>query len=178
MKPIAEMTQVELAAFVQFHLRKKDVSVILSGGASVAFYSDNQYVSADLDLICTLFTKQRAIEEVMQRLGFSQKGRYFTHPDTAFFVEFPPGPLSVGKEPVHKIEEYELETGILKIISPTDCVKDRLLGYFYWGDRQSLQQAILVAQMNPIDLAEIERWATKEGKLSDFGKIREQLIRP
>lgn len=148
MKSIPEMTQVELAAFVQSHLQEKGVNVILSGGASVAFYSDNQYISADLDLICTLFTKQRTIEEVMHTLGFVQKGRYFKHPDTKFFVEFPPGPLSVGKEPVQKIEEYELETGTLKIISPTDCVKDRLLGYFHWGDRQSLEQAILVARGN------------------------------
>ncbi len=176
MKPIREMSQIELAAFVQTHLQTQGVSVILSGGASVAFYSDNQYVSADLDLICTLFTKQRILEEVMRSLGFIQKGRYFTHPDTQFLVEFPPGPLSVGKEPVKKIEEFELETGTLKIISPTDCVKDRLLAYFHWGDRQSLEQAVLVARGNPVDLAEIERWAEVEGKRDDFLTLKTRLL--
>lgn len=176
MKAIREMSQIELAAFVQTHLQAEGVSVILSGGASVAFYSDNQYVSADLDLICTLFTQQRLIEEVMQALGFVQKGRYFMHPDTKFFVEFPPGPLSVGKEPVQKIEEFELETGTLKIISPTDCVKDRLLAYFHWGDRQSLEQAVLVARANPVDLAEIERWAEVEGKRDHFLTIKPRIL--
>lgn len=176
MKSIAEMTQIELAAFVQSHLEEKGVSVILSGGASVAFYSDNQYVSADLDLVCTLFTKQRTIETVMETLGFTPKGRYFTHPNTTFFVEFPPGPLAVGKEPVQKIDEHQLETGTLKIISPTDCVKDRLLGYFHWGDRQSLEQAVLVAKGNPVDFTEIERWAKVEGKLDDFLNIKTRLI--
>lgn len=71
MKSIREMSQIEVAAYVQTHLQAQGVSVILSGGASVAFYSDNQYVSADLDLVCTLFTKQRIIEEVMHTLGRS-----------------------------------------------------------------------------------------------------------
>lgn len=112
----------------------------------------------------------------MRSLGFIQKGRYFTHPDTQFLVEFPPGPLSVGKEPVKKIEEFELETGTLKIISPTDCVKDRLLAYFHWGDRQSLEQAVLVARGNPVNLAEIERWAEVEGKRNDFLNIKTRLL--
>jgi hypothetical protein len=111
----------------------------------------------------------------MQSLGFNLKGRYFTHPDTKFFIEFPPGPLAVGKEPVQKIEEHKLATGTLKIISPTDCMKDRLLGYFHWGDKQSLKQAILVAKMNTVDIGEIERWAGAEGKLEDFLEIKEQL---
>lgn len=36
MKPISAMTQVELAAFVQSHLRENKIYVILSGGAAVS----------------------------------------------------------------------------------------------------------------------------------------------
>jgi hypothetical protein len=34
MKTISKMTQVELAAYVQSHLLKKGITVILSGGAA------------------------------------------------------------------------------------------------------------------------------------------------
>jgi hypothetical protein len=36
MKPVEEMTQGELAAFVQSHLRAREISVVLSGGAAVS----------------------------------------------------------------------------------------------------------------------------------------------
>ena len=176
MKPIQEMTQIELAAYVQTRLRRKGIEMILSGGASVAFYSSNQYVSFDLDLVNAYFAKSQDIREIMQLLGFAEKGRYFVHPDTQFFVEFPPGPLAVGKEPVKKINEHQLETGKLRVISPTDCVKDRLLGYFYWNDRQSLEQAILVARAHPIEIEELERWAIVEGKQEVFKAVQSRLI--
>ncbi len=71
MKSIKEMTQGELAAFIQSHLWEKGID----------------------------------------------------------FVEFPPGPLAVGVEPVKQVNELKFSTGMLRIISPTDCVKDRLAGY-------------------------------------------------
>lgn len=175
MKPVREMSQIELAAFVQSNLRENGVEVILSGGASVAFYSSNQYVSMDVDLVNAYFAKHQILETVMKSLGFTEKGRYFIHPDTNFFVEFPVGPLAVGKEPVKKIDEFSLPTGTLRIISPTDCVKDRLLGYFYWGDRQSLEQAVTVTGMNQVDLEEIERWSGVEGKLEEYLAIKRRF---
>ena len=66
------------------------------------------------------------------------------------------------------MDEHKLPTGILRIISPTDCVKDRLAGYYHWNDLQCLEQASLVAEAIKIDLEEIERWSKVEGKLGEF----------
>ena len=57
---------------------------------------------------------------------------------------------------------------ILKLLSPTDCIKDRLAAYYHWNDIQSLDQAILVAKGNKIDLKEIERWSINEGMIDKF----------
>jgi len=65
----------------------------------------------------------------------------------------------------------------LQIISPTDCVKDRLAHYYHWGDRQCLQQAILVAAKHDIDLKEIQEWSKSEGKFDEFEKIKKDLER-
>ena len=51
MKGIGKMTQAEVAAFVQSHLRKYKIYVTLSGGAAVSIYTVNRYVSADVDLV-------------------------------------------------------------------------------------------------------------------------------
>ena len=175
MKSIKEMTNAELAAFVESHLRNKGIDVILSGGACVSIYSSNRYVSMDLDLINTRFAKRRRIRDAMREIGFSEEGRYFKHPDTEFFIEFPGGPLSVGDEPVKEIVELKLDTGTLRMISPTDCVKDRLAGYYYWDDLQCLDQAVLVASSNEISMEEIERWSKVVGKLEDFNSFKGRI---
>ena len=41
----------------------------------------------------------------------------------------------------------------------------------YSNDQQCLQQAILVAQHNNVDLEEVKRWSATEGKLAAFEKI-------
>jgi hypothetical protein len=168
MKSISKMTQAELATYVQSHLQKKGITVILSGGAAVAIYTVNKYVSADIDLVDVYFAARKKIIEAMKEIGFSEKNRYFIHPDTKHIVEFPPGPLSVGEEPVRRIKEIKFSTGILRVISPTDCVKDRLAAYYFWNDQQSLAQAILVAKYNRISISEIKRWSQTTGNMKEF----------
>ena len=175
MKTVNKMTQAELAAYVQSHLQAKGISVILSGGAAVAIYTENKYVSADIDLINVNFVNQKKIVEAMKEIDFSEKNRYFIHPDTKHFVEFPPGPLSVGEEPVKRIIEIKFSTGLLRVISETDCVKDRLAAYYFWNDQQSLAQAILVAKSTRINMSEIKRWSQTTRNLNRFKTFQERL---
>lgn len=175
MKPVVDMTQAELGAYVQSRLGAKGIDVVLSGGAAVAFYTSGKYVSRDLDLVNRYSARRSEISAAMNELGFHQVGRHFEHPDSEFFVEFPPGPLSFGEESITEVRELELETGILRIISPTDCVKDRLAWYYHHGDRQCLSQAILVSRDHQVDIDEIRRWSKGEGKLAAFEEIRPQL---
>ena len=175
MKPVAEMTRLEFAAFVAAEFRRRKINVVLSGGSCVSIYSQEKYVSMDLDFVNAGFAKRPQIKEAMEALGFCEENRYFRHSDAKFLVEFPPGPLAVGEEPVKQIDEIETATGIVRILSPTDCVKDRLTWYYHSNDTQCLQQAILVATANPVDLAEIGRWSTVEGKHNVFVQIKDKL---
>jgi hypothetical protein len=61
MKPVEAMTQGELGAFVQSHLREKGIIVVLSGGASVSIYSNGRYVSRDLDMVNVYSEKRHTI---------------------------------------------------------------------------------------------------------------------
>jgi len=176
MKPVHAMTQAEVAAYVQDHLRKRGIEVVLSGGATVAIYTSDKYVSYDIDLVNIYAVDRKKIKTAMEEIGFREVGRHFEYPGTQIFVEFPPGPLSVGEEAIQQVVEIEYETGILKVISPTECVKDRLSAYYHWGDQQCLTQAILVAQDNKIDMDEIRRWSKAEGMKPKFEHIQGRLI--
>jgi hypothetical protein len=175
MKQIGSMSQVELAAYIQDSLDREGIKVVLSGGSAVSFYSSDKYVSKDLDLINANFAKRSRIRLVMEKIGFQEQGRYFMNPQTQFFVEFPDGPLSVGEEPVKEISEFELATGTLRVVSATDCVKDRLCAFYFWNDQQGLAQAILVAESQKVNLKEVKRWSIVEGKEHEYEIFKSKL---
>jgi hypothetical protein len=175
MKRIKSMSQVELAAYIQDALQADGIHVVLSGGSAVSFYSSDKYVSKDLDLVNAGFARRSQIKAVMEGLGFLEKGRYFTHPATDLLVEFPDGPLSVGEEPVEEVSEFALATGTLKVLSATDCVKDRLCAFYFWNDLQGLEQAALVAKNQTVSLKEIKRWSKVEGKEKEYKLFEKKL---
>jgi hypothetical protein len=174
-KSVAKMSLGELAAFVSTRLREHGIEAVLSGGACVSIYTDNRYVSHDLDFVENAPTERKRMAEALVEIGFFEKDRYFKHPDTDFIVEFPAGPLAVGSEPVGQIEEREYSTGRLSLLSPTDCVKDRLAAYYHWSDPQCLEQALLVTEAESVDLREIRRWSKAENKAAEFERIRKRL---
>ena len=73
-------------------------------------------------------------------------------------------------------DEITTDTGTVRIISPTDCVKDRLSWFYHSKDTQCLEQAVLVAAANPVDILEIERWSKAEGMSHLLNQIRHRLV--
>ena len=175
MKPVSQMTQIELAAYVNSHLTEQGISVVLSGGAAAAYRSNNRYTSYDIDLVNIYLVPRKKIIDAMGMIGFVEEYRHFKHPDSKWVVEFPKGPLSVGDEPIDKVDDIRFSTGILKILSASDGVKDRLAWFYYYQDQQCLQQAIWIAQSNNVDLAEIERWSLNEGKEAEYKQFLKGL---
>jgi len=162
------MTPGELGAFVQAVLRKQGIDVVLSGGMVAQIYSANQYTSRDLDLVPTFSGKRRIIKAAMLTIGFASRGDISSTLTPSFWSSSPPGPLTVGDEPIKAVNEIRYSTGVLRLISPTDCVKDRLAAFYFWGDRQSLSQALMVAKAKRVNLTEIRRWSRSAGMEQDY----------
>lgn len=168
MKAVKDMNLGELAAYICSHLETQGIICTLSGGACVSIYSENQYMSNDLDFIENGWNSRQTINDAMNLIGFVEQNRYYVHSESNYFVEFPKGPLSIGSEPILNISTLEFPTGVLRILSPTDCVKDRLAAYYFWDDLQSLEQARLVAQRHDVDFSDLERWSKTENNLKKY----------
>jgi hypothetical protein len=173
MTKLSKLTITELAATICESLLAEGVQATLSGGACAEIYSSRKYVTGDLDFVVNYISPDNRvkIEKVMTKLGFKNNGRIFINPTIAYSVEFPPGPLGIGDEYKVTPVEMQLATGRLFLLSATDCVKDRLTGYFYGNDAQCLEQAVMICQMNKTDLENIRTWAKREGcldKLQEF----------
>lgn len=140
----------------------------------VSIYTNNRYQSFDLDFVS--LADRAKIKRAMESLGFIQKaGRHFVHPGSKFFVEFPGSAILVGNSPVTEFQELSVGGNTLKLLTPTDCVKDRLAAFYHWYDRQGLDQAVWVATAQPIKLAEIEKWSVAENKFKEFEEFRRAL---
>jgi len=167
----------DLAIFISDHLTRNGIDAVLTGGACVSIYSGNKYVSPDLDFVLISFEKRNRLRAIMRAAGFYLESGHFKHEDTHFFIEFLPPPPSIGDEPVKDISILSKKGLDLKLLSPTDCIKDRLAAYYHWNDRQSLEQALLVCRAKPFDLEEIRRWSAKENMTDKFDAFRTRLKR-
>ena len=137
----------------------------------INIYSYNKFMSYDLDFVS--HGREKDISTVLTGLGFKKKGsRHFIREDCPFFVEFVSPPLAIGNEPVKNCEEIDTPQGTIVLLTPTDCVKDRLAAYYHWNDPQALNQAIAVVNNQEVDLKEVKRWSIKEGHEEKFKKFK------
>jgi hypothetical protein len=180
--PITEQTTaIELAALVSQALELAGIKATLSGGGAVSLYTHNRYRSNDLDFVTT--ARRDTLAAALLPLGFAlaSDGRHFGHPTTALFLEFPSGPLEFGRRVVHHDDVPRLLTpwGPLRVITPTQCVMDRLAAFWHWHDRQSWDQAVLVASQQAIDYEELIAQAESEGAdPRDIARLRDQATHP
>jgi hypothetical protein len=174
MKSLQSMSLEQLATYIATHLENNNIPVVLVGGACVSIYTHNKYQTSDLDFIERYHTKRTDLKKVLGAIGFTEKNRYFIHPDCHYFLEFPAGPISVGDEPVKQLNEKTSKEGLLKLLTPTDCIKDRLAAFYHWNDMQSLQQALWVAAAAPFNMSNIKNWSKKEGMLVKFKQFEKR----
>lgn len=151
----------ELADYVSEELRKRDIDVILVGGACVTIYSENRYQSYDLDYVT--YEDMKKVKKALLDIEFIEKAGYFQHPGCPWFVEFVSPPAAVGNEYVRDFGSIETRFGKVKLLRPVDSVKDRLGAFYHWNDRQGLEQAINICLEQDINLSEVEQWSFSEG---------------
>ncbi len=173
MKFTKKLTLEQFAVAVAAELKKHDIDVILTGGAVVSIYSTGKYVSKDADFLSA--TDHNTIKQVMTKLGFKNIGKDFYHNDTDFSVEFPGSQLIIGNSPMKPEGKIKGQNFTLRLLSPTQCVMDRLAAFYHWRDRQSLDQALLVAQGHPIKIKVIEKWSKSEGEENKFNEFLNKL---
>ncbi len=163
----------ELAAMIYQQLKKDGIDAILVGGSCVTIYSSNKYISQDLDYASHADTIE--IKNSLAKLGFVKKGKYFVHPDCEFLIDFVASSVAIGEEIIRDFNKMKTRHGDFKLLMVEDCVKDRLASFFYWNDRQSLEQAVTVCLDHKINMKNIHNWAKRENHEKKFLQFEEEL---
>jgi hypothetical protein len=171
----ARSTLAEVAAVVGHALKTAGIDAVLTGGACATIYSKGEFQSLDLDFILAGGADRKVLDGAMAAAGFGRAGDHYVHPKTRFFVEFPRGPLSIGKDSAVEPVRLRLARRWVKALSATDSCRDRLAAYFFWNDLSSLKAAVAIARSNKVDLRSIARWSGEEGHGERFEEFRREV---
>lgn len=163
----------DLAGFISEELRSEGIDVILVGGACVTIYSENRYLSHDLDFVT--YEDLKKVKKVLLRLGFYEHAGSFRQKECLWIVEFVSPPVSVGDEPISEFSQVKTSFGSIKMLRAVDSVKDRLAAFYYWGDRQGMEQAISICLAVDVDFEELRVWSKKEKQMNKFEKFLESF---
>ncbi len=153
-------TLADVCFAVSAALNAHGMTAVLTGGSAAAFYAPQTYMSYDADFILSGNEPLREVAAALAPIGFERYGRsrIFTHPKSEFTVDFPKGPLAVGRD-----------------YTPNDCVRDRLAHFYYWSDYIALNAAVGVAVQGAdrINMATLRAWTERESpeflaKLAEF----------
>ena len=167
----------EVAVSVAAALRRSKIRAVLTGGACATLHSGGAYQSSDLDFILQSTVTVQRLDAAMGSIGYRRKRDHYEHPSAPFFVEFPPGPLSIGRDLAIKPITYRIGPTSVRILSATDSVRDRLAAFYHWNDPQSLSTALEIALRHNVDMKKIRAWSIEEGSEEGFLRFAEELKR-
>jgi len=169
-----------LAARISSKLNEHGVRTVLCGGSCVTVYAKGRYATRDFDFVLSSSYPDSDVAGALAELGYlpdpSVSGA-FTHPDEEMVVDIRPAPPSLGDEPTGEPAVLAVGRYKLVLLSPTDCVKDRLAHFYFYRDRQGCEQAILVCLAQRVNMREVGRWSRAEGQASGFAEFRRELNR-
>lgn len=161
----ASATHVEVAFAVCTALERSGETAVLCGGSAASYYVPDRYRSLDLDFVLRTGTAPHLVNRALAELGYERVSEgYYGHPALPFSVEFPVGPLAIGRDAVTTWRTDRRGDAQLHVLTPYDVVRDRFMHYWAWGDETAFRAAVAIARAHrdEIDLATFAAWTAAE----------------
>ncbi|MEK7349095.1 MAG: hypothetical protein AABZ94_09505 [Candidatus Eisenbacteria bacterium] len=175
MKVGARSSLADVAVAAGDALRRAGIRAVLTGGACANLYSGGAYESMDADFVLSGSPAVKDLDDALGVLEFRRRGDRYVHDLVPFFVEFPRGPLGIGKD-IRIRAVWRSRRGAKTLaLSATDSCRDRLAAYYHWRDRQSLSAAVAIALRHPVGLRKIREWSRHEGHPEGYATFLSEL---
>lgn len=165
MKLTGSASLVDVAFAVCTALDRAGTIAVLTGGSAATYYVPERYQSLDVDFVLRAVPQRHVVDEAMAVLGFSlaPSGMY-EHPDLTITVEFPRGPMGIGRDIITTWSTERRNDELLYVNTVTDCVRDRFMHFWAWNDRSALDAALAVAgrHREAFDAIAFRKWTEAE----------------
>lgn len=147
-------------------LARAGETAVLCGGSAAAFYAPGGHVSRDVDFVLHGAATRRSVDRALAQVGYERasEGWWYGHPHLSFTIDFPVGPLAIGREEITGWRTERRGDELLHVLTPFDVLRDRFLHYWAWGDETAFAIALQIAQHHPrdINLAHFRAWTERE----------------
>jgi len=147
-------------------LDRHSITGVITGGSAATVYAPDAYTSYDVDFVLTSYPERKRQERALAEIRYfpSVMVGMYEHSRTAYTLDFPSGPLAVGGDYIQETTTLEKGDLHLRILTATDCVRDRLAGFYHWDDYTSLNAAVGVASAHRdrIDFDRLQEWTERE----------------
>lgn len=177
--PLRKLARAETAALVVEALAAHGIEVVLVGGSCACVWTNERFGSFDLDFIDLTYKRRKQITVALADIGFAPKGatKYFEHPDSEWSIEFPTAPLAIGHEQIgsERVATMDTAMGTIRLLNPTDTIKDRLLWWYLDSDRQCWEQALDIARNHKVVWSDLKKWHKGEGYANRYREFTKAL---
>ncbi|GAC1549122.1 MAG: hypothetical protein NVS2B17_33920 [Candidatus Velthaea sp.] len=156
---------IDVAFAVCTALEARGEVAVLTGGSAATFHAPEAYQSLDADFVLNFGVSRPLVDDALASIGYARTPQHlYVHRAISFTVEFPPGPLAIGRDIIATWSTNRRNGELLHVLSPTDCVRDRFLHYYAWGDATALRAAVAVARACSPDFDEVlfRDWTQRE----------------
>lgn len=165
----------EFWEYIATHLKARGISSVLVGGAVASIYTEGLYRSGDVDLLTYEHT-MRELEEALLEINFEKRGMHYRHPSCAhLYLQIVSGPLGIGDDIKIDPLDVKVDGQVIKILAPTDCIRDRLIAYREDKTHDLLDLAVKVALMQPFEDKKIKRWCASENMMDIYREFERLL---
>lgn len=164
---------LDLAALVAKHLKTNNVRAVLVGGLAVEVYTENLYLTKDIDMVDTGYENPKHLKNIMAEIGFHKNGRIFINETTDISIEFPTAPLYVGDELITEVSSHTHNDVQIPILKVEDVIKDRFSAFLHWDDNPSLAQAITLLLVKQVKLSNFKKFVVSESNNEKWVLINE-----
>lgn len=155
----------DVAAAVASALRDVGYDPVVVGGSACTMHAPEAYRSLDIDMVVVGgIDRRRDLIGAMRGIGFKLVSSMFVHAENPHTVEFVPSPVAIGNEIISEFSDILTTLGVVRVLTATDAVCDRLNKYVVWSDRDSLLVAVEVAKACDIDVARVAGFLDRQAR--------------
>ncbi len=167
----------QTVARIREHLEESGYDPVLTGKACAGVYIGTQVKPQVLEFVLKEYNINE-LDDAMKQIGFKRTSvNTYESKRSPFDIIFLPPPLTVGDDLVDEVVTVRARPGKVKLLNPTDCVRQRLSAFYRWGDNEALAEAVMVAKRHDIDMELVKRWSDWEWASDRYEEFIEKLKR-
>lgn len=144
------------------HLENAGYDPVLTGSSCAALYAGGAIHPSSMEFVVSEYNAAE-LGKVMGALGFRRVSmNHYESAKSPYDVVFLPPPLAVGDDVIREPVLVPARPGKIRLLNVTDSVRQRLSMFYRWGDRKALDEAVVVARKQSLDMELIRRWSEWE----------------